>query len=231
MPISAINNSSRNPNTSNDSSIIKNVKAVWAGTQYMILESSTDIAFGFISGIFNSVLPSANQIYPLSLMEFINDKLTEPILQWREVLTHWLPNLTVTFSHTAIDRLNNCVNYSEIVAVAISEEVVLHGMIQTLFLKKLPAIILKKTSPKNSQLVNHRIAQFTRIVLTSALFALAHGKRYGNCSSLFPQFSIGALYSYRRENGAGLAELIALHFIFDATLVTLIGGIPDKPFC
>lgn len=112
------------------------------------------------------------------------------------------------------------------------EETFHHVIIQSGIFNVLPKLILRTFSPAQTKLIDHTIAKISRVVLTAAVFALSHIS-FAKCISLAPQFTIGLYHSYLYETGTSLTELVTRHFLYDAVLASLMGGIPlkGKPMC
>lgn len=207
------------------------VEVSWAITKETLKVIIIAISDIFLNIIFIPIYlcaPRANTVFSQHVILRFHNTLTVPTIFFRERLTGLLPPIEATFVH----GLKKTVNYSEVLAVGISEELVFRGLIQGVLLRKLPQMAIKKLSPGYEDSVDHKIVKIARVLFASALFALAHAKGYGNCPGfLLPQFVIGLVFSTMYERNYSLAQLSMIHFTYDAICMTIAGGFPEGPVC
>lgn len=190
-----------------------------------------DIGVTTIGALFQSATPPANEMFGDEVMKVLYLTITKPTAGLRDYLVKVMPSFNITFSHSVHESLDPTVNYTDPLLTGLTEEFFFRYVIQSALLKEVPKLILKKISPKNVDFIDHKISKMARIILTSLLFALAHGSLAGKCSNLAPQFFTGMLYANRREQGASILKLALLHAVFDAMNFTISGGLPTKPLC
>lgn len=175
---------------------------------------SVDIYAAFLCGLPSmAILPPANTVFSRYTMITTYNLLTLPVCTSRKIMTAVLPK--IQFSATSL-------NYSEMAAIGITEEVAFRGVIQSYLLTDIPKQVLHTIAPQYEHLVDHKISKAARIILTSLAFALAHQNNYGDFPGMLaPQFISSCLYSYWRENGTSLAELSTVHAVFDAIIFSI----------
>jgi hypothetical protein len=189
-----------------------------------ILYLARDVGVAFVGRTVGLTLPTAYQIFGESTIATTDRLVTRPIRYLRDYLSAQLPAINVTYTHSINSTLDPTVNYTKTCLIGLTEEFAFRGLIQSVLLRDVPKYIIKKIAPEKAGLVDHQVSVAARIVFTSLLFALAHGRLIGKCSSLLPQFLSGVVYSYQRERGASLLKLSYHHFVFDAYVFTVIGG-------
>lgn len=190
------------------------------------IQCTAELAFSFLTGILSKDLPPANRVYPKELMSFIHQIVVKPTTDLREFLKEHLPTIEKKFEGMPNPKLDRTVNYTDLLATAISEELIVRGLIQTVLLKECPHFILKQISPENAALVDDKVAKVARSLFTAAIFALGHGKIDGDHSSLLPQFVSGLLFSYWREQGVSLGDLAVAHTLLDILACQILKGMP-----
>ncbi len=167
--------------------------------------------------------PPVNSVFSQKFLRIIHTNFTIPTLRFREFLTQILPVCRINFTH----GFGKSVNFSEVLAVGISEELAFRGLIQSAILRKIPQMVLKKINPDYAECVDAKIARIARVIFTSALFALAHANGMGHLPGfLLPQLIVGLVWGVLLEYGTSIADLSLMHFFYDAIILTLVGGMP-----
>lgn len=166
-------------------------------------------------------LPSANSVFPETLIRQTYIWLTVPTVRLTELITRILPRWDVTFSH----GMKGVANLSKFMAVGISEEFVFRGILQQGILREVPKFALKKLAPDHVESVDHVLSRIARITITAFLFALAHAAAFGASNGLLlPQFVGGLIFSTLTESNFSIAKLMCVHAAYDIAIVCLIGG-------
>ncbi|MDP1836370.1 MAG: CPBP family intramembrane metalloprotease [Chlamydiales bacterium] len=99
----------------------------------------------------------------------------------------------------------------------IIEEVIFRGLIQDVFLTRVPKYIAKKIAPGTETALDSNIAKVARIVLTAVLFSAIHIPNYGALPSsyvdmqLASTFVLGIVLGALKESRAGLLGAMGAH--------------------
>lgn len=103
---------------------------------------------------------------------------------------------------------------------ACAEELLFRLFIQTILLKELPKNVLKifgVTAERAEELVNHRMAKISRVLVTALLFMAAHAGKFGNARGMLVHQLLGGLaWGALKESGTPLVQVAFLHFSYNA---------------
>lgn len=177
--------------------------------------------FGMVSVL---TLPSARSVLPQAIVDLSAKYLAEPLRALRTRIVQVLPPITTAFGYGK----KITTNWTMLAVAATLEELLFRYMIQSVVLREAPKRVLKMVAPSYEHIVDHKIANVARVVLTSTLFTLAHVMRMGHFPGmLVAQLVFGLYFSYKRECGAGIAELSAVHFSFNVVGALIAGGVNE----
>jgi membrane protease YdiL (CAAX protease family) len=174
------------------------------------------------------LLPPAAEVLPDWTFEYIGRSVTVPITKVAGVFSFVFPSLIFnpkSGNQTPID-------FTDLFFAAMAEELVCRQFLQSFCLRSLPKQILNKAAPDCQDLVDCKIAKITRVLIASAIFALAHG-RHKTCGGfLLPSFATGLLYGYWKEKESSWIDLTLSHFLYNSLVIADQGGVDfSKSLC
>lgn len=184
--------------------------------------SSFHLTFSYWLAKTGSYLPSVAAVAPSWIIKTANQTCCRPVNWAKQKVKLLIPNWTVQCKYGLKDR----VNIAKIGMHALVEELFFRFLLQKIILTELPRLLLKKISPSYANYVDHPIFKITRMLLLSALFALAHTSLFTVSGLLLPQLFSGFFYSGLIEQNFSLTYVTLAHFIYNVALAFFVGAFP-----
>ncbi len=175
--------------------------------------TTSALGIGLLSGVVARFLglPSARSVLPDSVVHLSNTWLHKPL---EAVAMPLIEQLT----------RNHRLTWATLSVICVTEDMMFSFFIQSLLLSKIPKLVLQKIAPAYEHLVDCKTAKAARMGVTSVLFALSHLEQWGHTRGMMLcQLFVGLYFARLREQGASLVEISAVHFFYDAFLLTLGG--------